>query len=244
MTFDQMMPVLLSTPTDLHTPTVLPFKFTGGFGLSTKQVGLILSMQGLYSMTAQFFLFPFVVRRLGPLGTFRLIAFSFPFLYLVTPYLVLLPDVLRMPGVYALLVVKITMAVLAYPANAILLTNSAPSNLVLGTINGVAASTASLSRAFGPTVSGILYTTGLKIGYSGLPWWCSALVTIIGATISLWQKEEGGRMDTEDEPEEGRVGVVDPMACETLDDGALAAEFALVTGTGVEVMHEDDGEKC
>jgi hypothetical protein len=193
MTFDQMMPVFLSTPVD-HPPYQLPFKFIGGFGMPTKQVGMILSSQGVYSMIAQLFFFPFVVRRVGELRCFRMVAISYPILYFTTPYLVLLPDNLRLVGVYAILIWKITFAVLAYPANAILLTNSAPSLLVLGTINGIAASTASLSRAFGPTVSGLLYTAGLKIGYSGLAWWCSALVAILGAILSLWMSDKEGRM--------------------------------------------------
>jgi hypothetical protein len=73
---------------------------------------------------------------------------------------------------------------MAYPSNAILLANSAPTKQVLGTINGVAASTASLCRALGPTLSGFLYTMGLQSGYSGLAWWFSGLVTIAGAYLS------------------------------------------------------------
>lgn len=73
---------------------------------------------------------------------------------------------------------------MAYPSNAILLANSAPSKQVLGTINGVAASTASLCRALGPTLSGFLYAMGLQSGYSGLAWWFSGLVTIAGAYLS------------------------------------------------------------
>ncbi|KAI9780975.1 MAG: Fungal specific transcription factor [Geoglossum umbratile] len=100
-----------------------------------------------------------------------------------------------MPGVYLCLVVKVTAGVLAYPSNAILLTNSAPSMLVLGAINGVSASTASLSRAFGPTISGLIHSAGLKMGYSGLAWWAGALVCVFGAIESLWMEEVEGRFD-------------------------------------------------
>lgn len=152
-------------------------------------------MQGIYSMIATIFFFPFVVRRLGPLKLFRVLALSYPLLYFTAPYLVLLPNSWRIVGVYGIIIWKCTFANFAYPANAILLTNSAPSLLVLGTINGVAASTASLCRAFGPTVSGVLYSVGLKLGYGGLVWWFTGLVTIIGAVISLKMSEKGGRMD-------------------------------------------------
>ena len=86
---------------------------------------------------------------------------------------------------------------MAYPTNAILLTNAAPSTMTLGTINGVAAATASLCQALGPTISGILYAFGLKTGYSGLAWWSTALITIGGAYISMQIKESRGRFDEE-----------------------------------------------
>ncbi|KAI9794472.1 MAG: hypothetical protein M1833_000385 [Piccolia ochrophora] len=194
MTFDQLMPMMLSTPESDASPS-LPFKFIGGFAMPTKTIGLIMSVQGAYSMFAQLFLFPVVVRRFGSLTVFRTVAVLYPLLYLVVPYLVLLPEELRMVGLSLTLLVKTTAMVLAYPSNAILLTNSAPSMLVLGAINGVAASTASLCRAFGPTVSGLIHSAGLEMGFSGLAWWSSALVCIVGAIESLWMAEGGGRLD-------------------------------------------------
>ncbi|CZS97233.1 related to E.coli tetracycline resistance protein TCR1 [Rhynchosporium agropyri] len=208
MTFDAMLPTMLSTTAPANTSGFsLPFKFVSGYGLSTKQIGVILSIQGLYSMLATIFLFPIVVRRFGALALFRMLAISYPILYFTTPYLVLLPDNLRMMGIYAVVIWKCTFSTMAYPANAILLTNSAPSLLMLGTINGVAASTASLSRAFGPTVSGYLFGVGLRIGYSGLAWWCSAVIAALGAFISMRMTEKGGRMDVsaQEKPETERI---------------------------------------
>ncbi|KZF25077.1 MFS general substrate transporter [Xylona heveae TC161] len=194
MSFDQLMPVFLSTPQS-HESISLPFKFTGGFGLPTKTIGFIMSLQGLYSMFAQIFLFPLIVRRFGSLNTFRFVAMTYPLLYIMVPYIVLLPKPLQMVGVGMCLVWKITAGVLAYPANAILLTNSAPSLMVLGVINGIAASTASLARAFGPTISGLVHAVGLRLGYAGLAWWASGIVGIIGAFESLWMEEGPGRLD-------------------------------------------------
>jgi predicted MFS family arabinose efflux permease len=197
MTFDQLFPVFLSTtPPSPKPPVHLPFKFVDGFGLETKTIGFILSIQGLYSMFSTVVLFPMVAHRLGPLRLFRILALSYFMLYLVTPYLVLLPDHLRMPAIYAIIVWKCTFSTLAYPSNAILLTNAAPSLTTLGTINGVAASTASLCRAFGPTLSGLLYSLGLDTGYSGLAWWFSGAVTIVGAVISLRITDGAGRFDS------------------------------------------------
>lgn len=195
MTFDQLFPVFLSTKPPAEKDWQLPFKFTGGFGMETKAIGVILAVQGVYSMAANASICPIVVKRLGALRTFRLVAVSYFLLYLATPYLVLLPEHLRMPGIYIMVIWKCTFSTMAYPSNAILLTNSAPNLTVLGTINGVAASTASLSRAFGPTISGFFYAMGLRTGYSGLAWWVTGAITIIGAFISLHVTEAGGRFD-------------------------------------------------
>ena len=202
MTFDSMFPTFLSANPEEHPENwELPFKFVSGYNLDTKEIGVILSIQGVYSMVATIFIFPIICRRLGALGLFRLISICYPILHFTTPYMALLPESLRMIGIYFLIIWKCTFATMAYPANAILLTNSAPSLLMLGTINGVAASTASLSRAFGPTVSGFLFSAGLKIGYSGLAWWCSALIATAGAFLSLHMTDKGGRMDMDVEDE-------------------------------------------
>lgn len=226
-----MLPTFLSTPPPLAqdaTPWQLPFKFVDGYGLSTSQIGVVLSVQGIYSMIATVFLFPFIVRRLGALGLFRCIAISYPILYVATPYLVLLPDNLRMVGVYVVVIWKCTFATMSYPSNAILLTNSAPSLLMLGTINGVAASMASLCRAFGPTASGFLFSAGLRMGYSGLAWWCSAIIAIAGALLSLSMSEKGGRMDVEDEKndEDQELGFEDHVLDHKSLNSALAVAEA------------------
>ncbi|KAM3504551.1 hypothetical protein MY11210_008313 [Beauveria gryllotalpidicola] len=203
MTFDQLFPVFLSTSPPDHAVQKLPFKFVDGFGLDTKTIGVIMSVQGLYSLLSNYLVVAPVTRRLGSLRLFRLIAFSYFSLYLVTPYLVLLPQRMRMPAIYLLVIWKCTFATMAYPSNAILLANSAPSKEVLGTINGIAASTASLCRALGPTVSGFLYALGLQTGYSGLAWWFSGATTLVGAYLSS-QITEGGyksaNSEEEDEP--------------------------------------------
>lgn len=195
MTFDQLFPVFLSTSRPEHPILELPFRFTDGFGLETKTIGVIMSVQGVYSLLSNYLIVPPVTRRLGSLRLFRMLAFSYFALYLVTPYLVLLPETMRMPAIYLLVIWKCTFSTMAYPSNAILLANSAPSKQVLGTINGIAASTASLCRALGPTLSGLLYSLGLQTGYSGLAWWFSGLITIAGAYLSSQITEGGGYHD-------------------------------------------------
>ncbi|KAK3954605.1 major facilitator superfamily domain-containing protein [Pseudoneurospora amorphoporcata] len=203
MTLDSLLPVFLSTePQGSQDSWSLPFKFADGFGYDTRTVGIILSIQGLYSMISTSFFFPRITGRIGALRLFQIISISYPLLYFATPYFVLLPSSVRMAGVYLLIVWKCTLATMAYPSNAILLTNSAPSTLTLGTINGVAASIASLCRAMGPIVSGYLYTVGLRMGYCGIVWWFTAFVTIGASFLSFGITEPRGRLDEKEEIEE------------------------------------------
>ncbi|KAF3491254.1 uncharacterized protein GIQ15_00771 [Arthroderma uncinatum] len=189
VSFDQLMPVFLSTPVS-NVPVELPFKFLGGLALSTKTIGFMLAIQGIYSMIAQLVLFPFVVRSFGTLNTYRFVLIVWPILYLAVPYLVLLPEAFRLPAAYIALICKITLHVIAFPSNAILLANSAPSTTVLGSINGVAASTASLSRALGPTVTGFLHSKGLEHRLSILSWWACGLICALGAFESFWIEQD------------------------------------------------------
>lgn len=216
-----MMPMLLSAPVSQHPPS-LPFHFTGGLNLPTNTIGLVLALQGLYSMAAQVFLFPLAVRKFGSLKTFRFVVMIWPLLYFLVPYLVLLPERFQLVGVYACLLWRITAQVLAYPSHAILMTNSAPSMLVLGVINGVAASTASLMRAFGPTLSGLTYTAGLNMEYAGLAFWVSGFVSVLGAVESLWVGQEGGRMNEQQIIQAGSEGD-DAILKPTVLDAAIVA---------------------
>jgi hypothetical protein len=152
MGFEQLMPVFLSTPVSEEKPHS-PIWFHGGLGMTTQAIGFILSMQGIFSMVTQFFVFPPLARHFGTLNLYRFCMTTYIISYALVPYLDFLPEYLQRTGIYLLLAIKIIYGVLAYPCNAILLTNSAPSLLVLGAINGIAASCASLARAISPTVT-------------------------------------------------------------------------------------------
>jgi hypothetical protein len=210
---EQLLPVLFSTKESDVKP-VLPFKFLGGFGMEMKQVGLILSLQGFLQMIAQIFVFPIVNERLGSLTTFRIAVMGYPILYLFLPYMALAHENLRYASIFVVLVWKVTAQSFSYPAQSIMLANSAPSKRVLGTLNGLAMSAASLARAFGPTVAGLIHATGLKIGYSGLSWWSCAFVALLGAIVSLYMTEvrSGARPDpVSHDIRDEEEGLVEPL---------------------------------
>lgn len=186
MTYDSLFPTFLSTPHTTDPAVKLPFKFSDGLEMPQREIGLILSAQGIYSLLINMAIVPWAISRFGALRLFRFLAVSYFLLYLMTPYVVLLPRPLQTAGIYVLLVWKCTFANMSYPSNAILTANYAPSKHVLGSIHGVAASTASLCRGFAPIIAGMLYSIGLKSGYSGLAWWCGALVAFVGGVVAMY----------------------------------------------------------
>lgn len=167
-----------------------PFFFIGGFGWQTKFIGGILSVQGMIQVVATLLIFPPLNRRLGSLTLYRLTTFSYPFLYFLVPYLTLLPTNLRMVCVYIILIWKVSAQAFTFPSTHIMLANSAPSTKILGTLNGAAASSASLSRAIGPTVSGLVQSAGLAHGMLGLPWWVNAAIALTGFIISCFMTDK------------------------------------------------------
>ena len=190
----------------------------------------MLAVQGVYSMIAQLFIFPLAAKKLGTLNTFRLAITLWPLLYLLVPYLVLLPRNLQEPAIYTALLLKMTFHVLTFPSTAILIANAAPSKSVLGLVNGAAASTASLARACGPTFTGAIHSWGLTRGSTGVAWWVCGAVCLIGTVESFWMRETDGNSKTSwnIEDEASAEALLDPAAIEAaisaVEDDSLRNE--------------------
>ncbi|KAL9041156.1 MAG: hypothetical protein Q9180_001468 [Flavoplaca navasiana] len=237
MSFDQLMPIFLSSKVST-TPAELPFRFTGGFGMSSRDEGVLMVGQGFYAMFAQAILFPLLAKRFGCLKVFRTAVMLWPVLYLLVPYTVLLPPQYRVLGICFCLLWRTTAQALTFPPNNIMLTNSAPSMLVLGAINGVAGSTASLCRAFGPSITGFVYSKGLSIGVSGLGWWATGFVCIMGAVESVLMEEakinsSDAAMEDDEEEAAGNHTMIDP----------LCIDAAIVAATRLEDRSREDLSK-
>ena len=77
-------------------------------------------------------------------------------------------------------------------------------------------------RAFGPTISGLIYSSGLKMGCTGLAFWICGLVAVFGAVESMWMGEGDGRLEEGLEQVEANEedGLINPL---TVDAALLAA---------------------
>ncbi|MCJ1465269.1 hypothetical protein MMC07_003885 [Pseudocyphellaria aurata] len=190
VSFDQLLPVFLHYPRQVNRATdpnvQLPFKFSGGFGLQSDRIGLMYTLYGIYGICIQFLIFPVVARRFGVLTSLKFVCILFPVSYLLTPFSALLPTpAIQQVAIFLILLVKGGAGIFAFPCMGILLTNSAVSLRVLGTLNGVATSTTAVGRAIGPAFEGWTFSFGLNIGYVILPWWTLAVIASLSA-IPVW----------------------------------------------------------
>lgn len=203
--FDQLLPIFLHTPRQVHTPanTSLPFKFSGGYGLDSSRIGTIYTMYGICGCLIQFLIFPPVARKYGVLNCFKACGLAFPVLCFVTPYTALIENpVTQQIALLIIMVFRSFATIFAFPCSIILLTNSAASLRVLGTLNGFAVSISALGRASGPAMSGAAFSWGLETGYVITAYYLLGFIAIIGAIPIWYLVESEGFSKTGDESED------------------------------------------
>lgn len=219
-------------PQDINDPAVsLPFKFAGGFGIDSRRIGAMFTFFAVSSTLFQFLLFPPLARSLGVLNCLRIAFLIYPAVFFVTPFVSLIPNhAAKQAVMIGLLVVRGLAGTFAFPTSTIMLTNSAASLQVLGTINGVATSVSAIGRASGPAIGGGLFTWGVKRGYVIVPFWTLTAISLV-ASIPTWWLEEGegfgGSDDDDDEEEQDPANEPNPTDIESAtlpEDIAIRSE--------------------
>ena len=195
MTYDHLLPVFLQDDRIPPPPPVTPFSIPGGLGFTTQDVGIIMSVNGIIALFIQGVAFPLFATWLGVWKTFVAVTILHPIAYFIVPYLVFLPARLLYLGIYTCLTIRNFTSILAYPVLLIMLKEAA-SPSILGKVNGLAASAGAASRTIAPPLAGYLYGTGTAIGFTGIAWWGSALVAIVGAFQILLMKRTKSKTAT------------------------------------------------
>ncbi|CZT49457.1 related to permease of the major facilitator superfamily [Rhynchosporium secalis] len=193
--FMQVFPVFLSTPPS-EFPITSALKFNGGLGLPSPTIGLFLSAFGIFGILIQLCIYPSLQAWLGTLRSYRVALATFPFAYILAPYLCLIPSshyILQFVGIAFILFLQVTARTFGIPSSVILLTNSAPSPLALGAVHGVGNMLSSLSRALGPALGGVIFGWGMERGVVGVVWWSYLLVISMGGLAWSWMLKEGER---------------------------------------------------
>jgi len=251
LSFDQLIPIYMHYPEEDHSPTnpdfVPPFKFSGGFGLDSQRIGLLFTLYGVSGMIIQFFVFPPVANRLGIVKCLRVCAVALPVIYFFVPFTSLLPDqTSKQVAGFLLMLCKGFFSTFAFPCSTILLTNSASSLRILGTLNGIAVSVSAIGRAAGPAIEGAVFTIGVQRGYMIAPWWLMSAIAWLAAVPVFFivegagfggsnddeieDSDDDGEGDEEDaeEPTLNRAGMVQTAA----ESGAEVEEIAHEQGYG------------
>lgn len=233
MAFDQLLPVFMQYPPlapEFHQSN--PIQFAGGFGLHHFTIGVLSTCYGIFGMLVQFFLFPQIARRFGILSCLKWCACVFPLCYLAMPFTALLPTQNAQVGAcFAIMLVKCLCGIFAFPCSTILLTNSASSLKVLGTLNGFATSFSAIGRALGPLLAGRVFTLGVKRGYIIAPWWLLAAVGFVAVIPCFYLVEgEGFGGDANDEGEISDDEEIDGEAEDALQAQALEGGAEAVGG--------------
>ncbi|KAF2093737.1 MFS general substrate transporter, partial [Rhizodiscina lignyota] len=211
--YDQLIPVLLHHPKqDLNDPDVhLPFKFGSGFSATTAEIGVMFTLYGFMNIIFQLVLFPPIAQKYGVLHCLHVCVIAYPIIFFLTPFPVLLPGFSRIVVLFLLWLCKGLAGSFAFPCSTILLTNSAPSLRILGTLNGMATAISAVGRAAGPTIGGNAFTLGVKHGYIIFPFWLLGAIAAISAIPAFFLIEGEGfggdespldESDAEDDEEE------------------------------------------
>lgn len=205
MGYDQLLPVFMHHPVQGRNalPQQPPFRFSNGFGLASSRIGLIFTLYGGFGMLVQFFIFPPVAHRYGVLRCLRVCNCILPFVFFVTPFTALLPTAQsQQVAIFVLMVCKGICTTFMFPCNTILLTNSASSLRILGTLNGMATSISAIGRAIGPAIGGSMFTFGVKHNLAILPFWIFAFIAALSIIPVMMLNEGKGFGDDEVEDED------------------------------------------
>ncbi|KAL2754406.1 hypothetical protein ACRALDRAFT_1049847 [Sodiomyces alcalophilus JCM 7366] len=216
MTYDHLMPIFFEDDRVVgkndglvgnFAAATLPSSFflPGGLGLSVRDVGMIMAVNGGIALFIQAVIFPLAAERMGVFRLFLVVTVLHPIAYMLVPSLLLVPESLVYPAIYFCLAVRNVLSIILYPLLLIMLKEATPTPKALGKVNGLAASAGAGCRMIAPPIAGWLYTAGSRVGCSALAWYGSAIVAVVGSV----QCFSVPRPKCEQETEETALGVAD-----------------------------------
>jgi hypothetical protein len=243
--YDQLLPIFMHHPRQSPTPqnTSLPFKFSGGFGLEHGRIGTMFTLYGVCGCFIQFLIFPPVARRFGVLNCFKVCGIVFPMIWFATPYTALIQNsTWQQVVMFGIMTVKCFVVIFAFPCSVILLTNSAVSLRILGTLNGFAVSISAIGRALGPAIGGAAFTWGLDKGYVIVPWWTLGTIAALGAIPIWWLEEMKGFSKTSEDDSSDSESDTDDLESASLPDIAEDPRGEILEGD--EILDWDPNEEA
>lgn len=178
MVYGVLMPIYLVDAPSPEIPTG-HLDLRGGFGLTVRQVGGVMSANGLAAIIVQGVIFTPFVSKVGVWKSFVWLTIMAPLPYFVVPFITMVPRSHGLTAIYMDLFAQNFMNIMVYPCLLILLKDSTPSVSILGQVNGVAMTCCSGARTIAPPLVGYIY----GLGGSAAGWWSIVLVAMIAGAL-------------------------------------------------------------
>ncbi|KAK5175168.1 uncharacterized protein LTR77_000305 [Saxophila tyrrhenica] len=206
-----------------------------GRNLTPEEIGIGLAFAGAVTILFQVGVFGAIREKVGNKVTYRVGLAGFVVAFLLMPWVGYKDgasgegEPTKMGQVWlwielgVVLIIKTVAAVGGLTSALLLITNSAPSHAVLGTLNGLAQTLSAAGRAVGPFISGSLFTAAVRIQPKGeaLAFGVFGGISFLGFLLSFgirgaeleadgWEEgesdeEEGEASEAETSPERTRI---------------------------------------
>ncbi|OAX78231.1 hypothetical protein ACJ72_07465 [Emergomyces africanus] len=186
VSFNSLYPIFAQAP----PPT--------GRQLSPREIGLSLAFAGIVTIVFQICIFGKLRDKMGNKWSYRASLLGFVISFILMPFVgykdpaaiageVSKSSVLLAIELCVVLLVKTVATVAGLTSALLLITNSAPNNQVLGSLNGLAQTLAAAGRTVGPFLSGSLFTLATRVKPKGeaMPFGVFGGVAFIGFLLSF-----------------------------------------------------------
>lgn len=178
--------------------------------------------------------------------TFSFLAILFPLVYFVLPYTALIQSPnMQFAALLVILLFKGFAVIVGFPCITILLTNSAPTMRILGTLNGFAVTFSGIGRALGPMSVGATFSWGVKKGYVIPSFWLLSLIAL-GQAIPTWMIVEGkGIVRPEDSEDEALLADSEDYSSDgdQMDRAIVASDAVAVLGLREDAVCASDDDE-
>ncbi|GAA5880633.1 hypothetical protein JCM16303_004290 [Sporobolomyces ruberrimus] len=178
----------------------------GGLGFRESDIGTALSLSGVSAVAFQLLLFPPLQKRFGTVKLYRGLMMMYPIVFALFP--VMSSQRHDRKAVWAVLVVFLLLKSfgnMSYACNMLVVTDSAPSKRLLGTLNATAQMCSSLMRSIGPTFASSFFALSVSHHLAGglLVFYFMIVLACVSAASTFWL-HEGGRASNE-QPDESEI---------------------------------------
>ncbi|TEY60788.1 hypothetical protein BOTCAL_0176g00150 [Botryotinia calthae] len=164
----------------------LPFKFNGGFGSDTTEIGLMFTIFGFFCMFIPLLLVGIINRYFPVLRVFQYsCSIGILPIYFATPFTTLLPNPANFIVLSILFALKGCICDFGFISGSILVARSCKIDNGRGRVNGLQSMVSAMARIIGPLWAGSMLDLGARLGYIGMGFWAGPALAVTLALLPL-----------------------------------------------------------